>query len=60
MQSALALKLGAKSLHPICESIITYFMFDIPSQKGVKKVTLDKMYAGEKIGRANLTMLQVA
>lgn len=60
MQSALALKIGAKSLHPICKSIITDFMFEITSQQGVKKLTLDKMYAREKIGRANLTMLQVA
>lgn len=60
VQKALELKLGARGLRAICEAIITDAMFEVPSQKDVKNLVLDKAYAVEKLGKSKLTMLRVA
>ena len=59
-QKALELKLGARGLRSICEAIIVDAMFEIPSQKKMKKLVLDKAYVAEKLGKSNLAVLKVA
>jgi ATP-dependent Clp protease ATP-binding subunit ClpX len=59
-QKALELKLGARGLRSICEAIITDAMFEIPSQKKMKKLILNKAYVAEKLGKSKLAMLKVA
>lgn len=60
VDKALGLKLGARGLRSICEAIIIDLMFEIPSQKKIKKLVLDKAYAVKKLGKTNLEMLKVA
>lgn len=60
VQKALELKLGARGLRAICEAIIMDAMFEIPSQKKMKKVVLNKAYAMEKLGKSKLAILKVA
>ena len=49
VDKAFALKLGARGLRSICESIMTDLMFEAPSG-GIKKLVVDKAYAMEKLG----------
>ena len=60
VQKAVALKLGARGLRAICEAIIMDSMFEIPSQKQVKKLVVDKIYAMEKLDKSKLAILKVA
>jgi ATP-dependent Clp protease ATP-binding subunit ClpX len=60
VQKALELKLGARGLRAICEAIIMDAMFEIPSQKKMKKMVLNKAYAMEKLGKSKLATLKVA
>src|SRR3569623_1630291 len=60
VQQALALKLGARGLVSICEVIITDSMFEIPSQKKMKKLVLNKAYVMEKLDKSKLAILKVA
>ena len=59
-QKALELKLGARGLRSICEAIIIDAMFEIPSQKKMKKLVLNKTYVAEKLGKSKLAVLKVA
>ncbi|MAJ50508.1 MAG: ATP-dependent Clp protease ATP-binding subunit ClpX [Flammeovirgaceae bacterium] len=49
---ALELKLGARGLRAILEVIITDAMFDIPSDKKIKTISLTKAYAMEKFTKS--------
>jgi len=60
VSQALDLKLGARGLRAICEAIMTDAMFEMPSQKEVKKLVLDKTYMTEKLEKSKLFMLNVA
>ncbi|HAN49789.1 MAG TPA: ATP-dependent Clp protease ATP-binding subunit ClpX [Amoebophilaceae bacterium] len=60
VQKALELKLGARGLRAICEAIVMDAMFEIPSQKKMKKMVLNKAYAMEKLGKSKLAILKVA
>lgn len=60
VQKAVDLKLGARGLRSICEAIIMDAMFEIPSQKKVKKLVVDKAYAMEKLDKSKLAILKVA
>jgi ATP-dependent Clp protease ATP-binding subunit ClpX len=60
VQKALELKLGARGLRSICEIIIMDSMFEIPSQKKMKKLVFDKAYAVDKLSKSKLDMLKVA
>ena len=60
VQRALDLRLGARGLRTICEVVIMDPMFEIPSQKKVKKLVLNKAYVMEKLGRSKLAVLKVA
>ena len=39
---ALARKTGARGLRSICEDVLQQTMFDLPSEKGVKRVEVTK------------------
>ena len=53
-EKALEFNLGARGLRSICEVIMTDAMFELPSQKDIKKFTIDKKYAEEKFDDSNL------
>lgn len=51
-QKAMDYGLGARGLRSICEAIMTDAMFEIPSNKKIKKLSIDKAYAKEKIDKS--------
>ena len=51
---------SVKLILTICEAIITDAMFEVPSQKNVKRLVLDKAYAVEKLSKSKLSLLKVA
>ena len=59
-EKALEFKLGARGLRSICEAIMTDAMFELPSQKDVKKFEITRNYAKDKLGRSKLSKLKVA
>lgn len=59
-EKAMDYKLGARGLRSICEAILTDAMFEMPSQKDIKELTLDKRYVREKLEKSNLGFLKVA
>jgi len=59
-EKALDFNLGARGLRSICEAIMTDAMFELPSQKDVTQLTVDREYAEEKLSRSKLSRLQAA
>ncbi len=59
-EKALDFNLGARGLRSICEAIMTDAMFELPSQKDVTHLTIDRDYAEEKLSRSKLSRLQAA
>jgi len=59
-EKALEFKLGARGLRSICEEILTDDMFNLPSQKDVKKLVIDRNYAIQKLSSSKITQLKVA
>ncbi len=53
---ALEYKLGARGLRSICEAIITDAMYEIPSQKGMKKFEVTLSYAKEKFEKTSINL----
>jgi len=51
VDTALELKLGARGLRSICETIMTDLMFELPTKKGTEKTeyTITKDYAEKKL-----------
>jgi len=39
---------------------LTDAMYEVPSQKGLKKLSLDEKYVSEKLDKSNLGFLKVA
>ncbi len=60
VNKALEFKLGARGLRGICETIMVDLMFDAPSEKLGKNITITLDYALDKLKNARLTQLQVA
>ncbi len=60
VNKALEFKLGARGLRGICETIMVDLMFDAPSEKSAKNITITLDYALDKLKNARLTQLQVA
>jgi ATP-dependent Clp protease ATP-binding subunit ClpX len=58
VDQALTYGLGARGLRSICESIVTDAMFEIPSQVGIKELTVSLEYAREKFGKASSFQLR--
>jgi ATP-dependent Clp protease ATP-binding subunit ClpX len=59
-EKALISRLGARGLRSICEAIMTDAMFEYPSQKDIKHLTITLEYAKEKYEGSKLSHLRVA
>ena len=53
-------KLGARGLRGICEAIMTDAMYELPSEKEVKKLHVDLDYAKKYLDKLDLQHLKVA
>ncbi|MCO5248187.1 MAG: ATP-dependent Clp protease ATP-binding subunit ClpX [Chitinophagales bacterium] len=60
VEKALENNLGARGLRAIMESIMNDAMFEIPSQKDIKKFELTREYAEKKLNNADFDKLKVA
>ncbi|MGM9507144.1 ATP-dependent Clp protease ATP-binding subunit ClpX [Larkinella sp. GY13] len=60
VDQAMVYNLGARGLRSICESIITDAMYELPSTKEVKELTITVDYAREKFGKSSLHVLRSA
>lgn len=60
VDKAMEFKLGARGLRSICEAILMDAMFELPSNKSIKKLHVDITYASEKFNRSELRKLKVA
>lgn len=60
VEKAVEFKLGARGLRSICEAVITDAMFDLPSNKEVKKLVIDRDYAESKFEKSKYNKLKVA
>jgi len=60
VDKAMEFKLGARGLRSICEAIMIDAMFEFPSKKDIKKLTITVDYAREKFEKSDLKKLKVA
>ena len=57
---ALEYKLGARGLRSLCEAVLTDAMYELPSNKDVKELLIDKEYAHHKVSKSKLSKLRAA
>ena len=57
---AMEFKLGARGLRSICEAIVTDAMFELPSNKDIKEIVIDRSYASEKFEKSKFNKLRAA
>ncbi len=60
VDKAMELKLGARGLRSICETIMIDAMYEMPSQSEVKEMIIDLDYAIDKFNKSDLKKLKVA
>jgi ATP-dependent Clp protease ATP-binding subunit ClpX len=60
VDKAMEFKLGARGLRSICEAIMMDAMFEIPSGKPLKSLTISLEYALDKFEKSDLRKLKVA
>lgn len=60
VEKAIEFKLGARGLRSICEAIMTDLMFDIPSDKEIKAVSISLEFAKSKCDKLKLSQLKAA
>lgn len=60
VDKAIEFRLGARGLRSILETIMTDAMFDLPSQKEIKQLKVDRSYALKKLGKEGESRLRVA
>lgn len=60
VDKAIEYKLGARGLRSICEAILLDSMFDLPSQKDVKEITITLEYATERLSKSKISKLKAA
>lgn len=60
VEKAMEFKLGARGLRSICEAIITDAMFELPSNKDIKEMVVDRAYAAEKFEKSKFNKLRAA
>lgn len=53
-ETALTYKLGARGLRSICEAIFMDDMYELPSQKNIKKLIVDREYARAKLAGSRI------
>ena len=60
VEKALEFKLGARGLRSICEAIINDAMFELPSEKNISHLVINRAYAEEKFNKSQYSKLKVA
>ncbi len=60
VDKAMSFKLGARGLRSICEAIVNDAMFELPSEKGIDKLVVNRAYAEEKFSKSRYSKLKVA
>ncbi|MEQ6166782.1 MULTISPECIES: ATP-dependent Clp protease ATP-binding subunit ClpX [unclassified Ekhidna] len=60
VEKAMEFKLGARGLRSICEAIVTDAMFELPSNKDIKEIVIDRTYAAEKFEKSKFNKLRAA
>lgn len=60
VEKAMEYKLGARGLRSVCEAIINDAMFELPSDKTVDKLVINRSYAEEKFSKSHYSKLKVA
>jgi len=60
VDKSIEFKLGARGLRSIVEGILTDAMFELPSDKSTKNLTITLDYAEKKFNKANFAKLKVA
>lgn len=60
VEKALDFKLGARGLRSICEAIVSDAMFELPSEKNVDRLVINRAYAEEKFSKSHYSKLKVA
>ena len=60
VEKAMEFKLGARGLRSICEAIINDAMFELPSEKGAERLTINRAYAEDKFSKSHYSKLRVA
>ncbi len=60
VEKAADFKLGARGLRSICEAIINDAMFELPSDKSIEKLVINRAYAEEKFNKSHYSKLKVA
>lgn len=60
VDKAMEFKLGARGLRSICEAIVTDAMFELPSNKDIKEIVIDRAYAAEKFEKSKFNKLRAA
>ncbi|MBS1489130.1 MAG: ATP-dependent Clp protease ATP-binding subunit ClpX [Bacteroidetes bacterium] len=60
VEKAVEYKLGARGLRSVCEAIVNDAMFELPSDKSVDKLIINRAYAENKFGKSHYSKLKVA
>jgi len=60
VDKSIEFKLGARGLRSIIEAILTDAMFELPSKKRTKKLTVTLNYVNSKFEKANISKLKAA
>ena len=60
VDKAMEYKLGARGLRSICEAIVTDAMYELPSDKDVKELVVDRDYAQDKFEKSKFKRLTAA
>ena len=59
-EKTLEYELGARGLRSVCEAIMTDAMFELPSQKAIKKLVITRDYVLEQLSSSKLSKLRAA
>ncbi len=59
-EKTLEYKLGARGLRSVCEAIMTDAMFELPSQKTIKKLLITRDYVIDQLSNSKLSKLRAA
>ena len=60
VEKAMEFKLGARGFRSICEAIINDAMFELPSEKKIDQLVINRAYAEEKFNKSQYSKLKVA
>ena len=58
VDKSLEFKLGARGLRSIIEAVLIDAMFDLPSSRTTKKLTVTRNYAEKKFSKASIAKLK--